>query len=287
MSRIKYYAAYVLLCLIWGSTWLFIKVGYAGLGPFNVAAIRFFVAGFLFVPLVPAFGAQWPRQRSEWLLVLFLGVVLFAGDYGFVYWTEQYLDSGLTAVLFAVYPLIMAVLAHGYIAGDRLSAQKLGGMFLALAGVAGLFATNLHIDASKIGPMVAVVLAALCGAAGTVAAKKHGHDLHPAALNAPAMLIGAVLLTLASILAGDGFHFPMALRAWGPIFYLSIAGSIVTFLIYFWLLKVWQPTTLSFISVFTPITALVLGYLVLGERPSTTSAIGAVLVLAGVAIALV
>src|SRR5262245_58415685 len=99
-------ALYVLLCLIWGSTWLVIKVGYGGLGPCNVAAVRFFVAGILLAAAIPLLGARWPRGRAEWLLVIWVGVVLFGLDYGLIYWGEQYLDSGLTAILFATLPLI-------------------------------------------------------------------------------------------------------------------------------------------------------------------------------------
>ena len=90
-------ALFALLCLIWGSTWMVIKVGYGGLGPFNVAALRFFVAGVLCVPVVPLARARWPRGSGEWRLVTFVGVVLFGFDYGLIYWSEQFIDSGLTA----------------------------------------------------------------------------------------------------------------------------------------------------------------------------------------------
>src|SRR5688500_20002796 len=88
------FAMYVLLCLIWGSTWLVIKVGYGGLGPFNVAAARFFLAGAVLVPVVPLVGARWPRGRTEWALVVWIGLVLFGADYGLIYWGEQFLESG-------------------------------------------------------------------------------------------------------------------------------------------------------------------------------------------------
>ena len=123
-------ALYALLCVIWGSTWLVIKVGYGGLGPFNVAAIRFFVAGAVFAPLVPLLGARWPRGRAEWTLVVLVGVVLFAADYGLIYWAEQSLDSGLTAILFATLPLITVALAHVYLPGDRITPRKLAGTTL-------------------------------------------------------------------------------------------------------------------------------------------------------------
>ncbi len=279
------YAAFVLLCFVWGSTWLVIKVGYGGLGPFNVAALRFFISGLLMVPLVPMLGARWPRGRNEWRLVVFVGIVLFGVDYGLIYWGEQWLDSGLTAVLFAVLPIVTALMAHVYLRGERLTISKFTGTLLAFAGVAMLFADNLQLDASKTWPMLAVIFSTVCAGASSVATKRYGNALHPAAFNAPAMLVGGACLALASVIAGDGLHAPSDLQTWGAILYLAVAGSVVTFLIFFWLLKTWSATTLSFISVFTPITALALGYIVLHERPTAWTALGAVVVLMGVVLA--
>jgi drug/metabolite transporter (DMT)-like permease len=277
---------YVLLCAIWGSTWLVIKVGYGGLGPFTVAALRFFLAGLVFVPLVPLLRARWPRGRDEWSLVVFVGVVLFAADYGLIYWSEQYLESGLTAILFATLPLVTILVAHVYLPGDRITSRKLTGTVLAFLGVVALFGENVRIDPATIGPMLAVVASALCAAVGGVAAKRHGTSLHPAALNAPAMLVGALVLLVASNAAGEEFRMPADARTWGAIVYLAVAGSVVTFLVYFTLLKTWSVTSLSFISVFTPAIALVLGFVFLDERPTWFAAVGAVLILAGVATAL-
>src|SRR5215470_17044672 len=94
-------ALYVLLCLIWGSTWMVIKVGYGGLGPFNVAALRFFLAGVLMAIVARLTRARWPRGTREWVTVAVVGLLMFAADYGLIYWSEQYIESGLTAVLFA------------------------------------------------------------------------------------------------------------------------------------------------------------------------------------------
>jgi drug/metabolite transporter (DMT)-like permease len=279
-------ALYALLCVIWGSTWLVIKVGYGGLGPFNVAAIRFFLAGAVFAPLVPLLGARWPRGRAEWMLVALVGLVLFAADYGLIYWAEQALDSGLTAILFATLPLITVALAHVYLPGDRITPRKLAGTTLAFLGVVALFGDHVRIDPGKAGPMLAVVAAALCAAIAGVASKRHGGALHPAALNAPAMIVGAVVLMAASLAAGDGFALPRDLATWAAIAYLAVAGSVITFLIYFTLLKTWSVTSLSFISVFTPAVALLLGVTLLGERLTALTIAGAVLILAGVTIAL-
>jgi drug/metabolite transporter (DMT)-like permease len=275
-------AMYALLCVIWGSTWLVIKVGYGGLGPFNVASLRFFIAGLVFVPLVRVFRARWPRGASEWLLVVFVGLVLFWLDFGLIYWGEQFLDSGLTAILFATLPLITIVIAHLYLPGDRITPRKLVGTLLAFFGVVALFGDNVRIDPSKAVPMLGIVASAVCASAAGVAGKRHGSALHPTALNAPAMLVGAVALLATSVLANDGFRLPVDAPTWGAIAYLALAGSVVTFLAYFTLLKTWSVTSLSFISVFTPAIALLLGFVFLNERPTLLAGVGAVLILVGV-----
>jgi drug/metabolite transporter (DMT)-like permease len=279
-------ALYVLLCLIWGSTWLVIKVGYGGLGPFNVAALRFLLAGVIFLPIVPLLSARWPSGRTEWLLVTWVGLVLFAADYGLIYWGEQFLDSGLTSILFALLPLVTIAFAHVYVPGDRITSRKLAGSILAFVGIVALFGDRVRLDPAGLWPMLAIVGSTVCAAAAGVATKRHGASLHPAALNAPAMLIGAGALAVVSLVVGDGLHVPRDTSTWAAIGYLAIAGSVITFLGYFTLLKTWSVTSLSFISVFTPAIALILGFVFLHERPTIANGVGGALILGGVALAL-
>lgn len=279
-------ALYILLCIIWGSTWLVIKIGYGGLGPFNVAALRFLVAGAVLAVIIPVLGTRWPNGRREWLVVTFVGVALFGADYGLIYWGEQFIDSGLTAILFATLPLFTVALAHLYIPGDRITARKLSGTLVAFAGVVALFGESLRLDVEKLGPMAAIVIATVCAAAAGVVSKRHGATLHAAALNAPAMLIGGVVLAAAALATGEAFRLPHEASTWAAIVYLAVVGSVVSFLVYFSLLKTWNVTSLSFISVFTPAIALALGFVFLDERPTLWTAAGAVLILAGVSLAL-
>ncbi len=279
-------ASYVLLCVIWGSTWLVIKIGYGGLGPFNVAALRFLLAGVMLAAMIPALGARWPRTRHEWLLICWVGIVLFGADYGLIYWGEQFLDSGLTAILFATLPLITVAFAHVYVPGDRITPRKLTGTLLAFFGVVALFGESLQLDLTRLGPMAAIIAAAVCAAAAGVASKRHGTTLHAATLNAPAMLVGSIVLGVAAIVSGEGLRLPTDAATWMAITYLAIAGSVVTFLVYFSLLKTWSVTSLSFIAVFTPAIALVLGFVFLDERPTLWTAVGALMILAGVTLAL-
>ena len=279
-------AGFVLLCIIWGSTWLVIKVGYGGLGPFNVAGIRFAIAAIVLAILVPIVGARWPRGRTEWTLVLFVGVMLFLGDYGLIYWAEQYIDSGLTAILFGTFPLLTMAFAHVYVPGERLTGRKLTGGIAASLGVVALFGDRVHVDVTNVGPMAAIIAAAACAAAANVATKRHGGAIHSAALNASTMLIGAILLLSASLLAGEGVKLPPDAAAWAAVTYLSLVGSVVAFLICFSLLRTWKATTVSFFGVFTPAIALLLGAAVLHERLSVWSLVGSVMILAGVSVAL-
>ena len=279
-------ALYVLLCVIWGSTWLVIKVGYGGLGPFNVAALRFLLAGAVLAVIIPALGAHWPRGRRQWGLVLWVGLVLFAADYGLIYWGEQFLDSGLTAILFATLPLITVAFAHVYVPGDRITPRKLAGTLLAFLGVVALFSESVRFDVTRLRPMAAIIAAAVCAAAAGVATKRHGRAMHAAALNAPAMLVGGLALSVLALATGEGLRLPADANTWAAIAYLAIVGSVIAFLVYFSLLKTWSVTSLSFISVFMPVIALALGFVFLDERPTLWTAIGAALILAGVMLAL-
>jgi len=281
---IKAPVLFVLLLAIWGSTWLVVKEGYGGLGPFNAASIRFLIAGTLSALLVPIMGVRWP-QKKEWRLVLWVGATLFAACFGLTYWGEQSLDSGVTAVLFSVVPILTAVGAHLYVPAEPLTARKLSGALAAMLGVAVLFGHSLRLNSSLAMPMLTILAGAIFAALGSLATKKHGCTLHPAALNGPSMLVGGVLLAGMSLAVGDGYRLPTAGATWGAIVYLAIAGSVVAFLIYFWLLKKWSATSASFVFLLTPALALLLGVLVRHEHPTGWSALGVVLILAGVLLA--
>jgi drug/metabolite transporter (DMT)-like permease len=278
-------ALFILLCLIWGSTWLVIKVGYGGLGPFNIAALRFLLAGLLMAALAPVLRVGWPRGREQWSVVLVVGVFLFALDYGLIYWAEQWLESGITAVLFAVMPILTAIAAHVYLPAEPLTPRRMGGALVAFLGIAALFADSIRFDVALLWPMAAIVASAGLAAAASVYAKRHAAEIHPAALNAPAMLLGALLLAAASLAAGDGLALPRDNAGWWAVAYLALLGSVVTFLIYFRLLKTWKATTMSYIAIITPVIALALGWLLRDERLTLWSLAGGVLVLAGVALA--
>ena len=276
---------YPLLCLIWGSTWLVIKVGYGGLGPFNVASLRFFLAGAMMAAAAWWTGARWPRGAREWTAVAAVALLMFAADYGLIYWAEQYIESGLTAVLFATLPLMTLFAARAYLPGEHITARKLASSVLALLGTLALFADRLRLDAAAVQPMLAVLGGAVCAAIAAVVSKRDAHDIPPETLIAPSMLLGAVVLLAASLAHGDGFRLPVDGATWAAIVYLALAGTVLAFFVYFTLLKTWSVMSLAFISVFTPAIALLLGFVFLDERPSRWTVGGSVLILVSIALA--
>jgi drug/metabolite transporter (DMT)-like permease len=278
-------AQYGLLCLIWGSTWLVIKIGYGNLGPFNVAGLRFLIASVLMAVVAQATRARWPRGRSEWTAVGVVGLLMFAGDYGLIYWAEQTIESGLTAVLFATLPLMTLAVGRAYLPGERITTKKLASSVLAVVGTAALFADRLRFDAAALRPMLAVLGAVLCAAVASVVSKRDAHDIPSATLNATAMLFGAAVLLAISMAVGDGIRLPDDALTWAAVAYLSLVGSVLAFLTYFSLLKAWSVMSLSFVSVFTPVIALLLGFVFLREPLTLVKVAGSVLILVAVALA--
>jgi drug/metabolite transporter (DMT)-like permease len=156
---------------------------------------------------------------------------------------------------------------------------------LALVGTVALFADRLQLDAAATRPMAAVLGATLCAAIASVVSKRDAHDIPSASLNATSMLMGAAILLLTGLAFGEGVRFPGDAGTWAAVAYLSLVGSVLAFLIYFSLLKTWSVMSLSFISVFTPVIALLLGFVFLGEPLTIGKIGGAVLILVAVVLA--
>src|ERR1041385_9344173 len=130
---------WLVLCGIWGSTWLFIKLGLADLPPFTFAGIRFVIACTILVLLIRIRGIQLPKARADWILLAITGILAFGLNYGLLFWGEQYISSGLAALLQATIPAFGLVFAHFHLPGERLSWSRIGGGLLGGCGVGGVF----------------------------------------------------------------------------------------------------------------------------------------------------
>src|SRR2546428_3551316 len=169
---------WLILCGIWGSTWLFIKIGLADLPPITFAGIRFVIASLILTSLVLARRAPLPRTRRDWTLIAISGVLQFALNYGLVFWGEQHISSGLAAVLQSTFPAFGLVIAHFYLPHERITAVKVAGVLLGIVGVAIMFYDQLSIvgSVSLLGS-VALVLSAVFGSYSNVLVKARGTHL--------------------------------------------------------------------------------------------------------------
>ncbi|MGH7543587.1 MAG: DMT family transporter [Gemmatimonadota bacterium] len=286
MSAGRAWGLFGLLAFIWGSTWLVIKIGLADLPPFLAAGLRFALAAAVLAVLARARGVPFPRGRREHALLLGVGMSMFWASYGIVYWAEQYIPSGLTAVLFATHPFFTLILAHLVLAAERITARKALGVAIGFLGVLLVFRGDLSLDHPRGATAAAVLLLApLASAAGNVIVKRWGTHLHAFQLSILPMAYGAAALLATSLAVEGGARIEWSPVAIGSVLYLAILGSVVAFVGYYTLLREVAVTTLNLMSYVYPVVAVVLGYLILGEVLDRLALAGAAFVLAGIAVA--
>ena len=271
---------YVLLVVIWSSTWVAIKIGLEDAPALLGAGVRFALAGVLLL------GYAALRRRplnTDRLLALILGLLPFAFCYGLVYWGEQYIPSGLTAVLFGVMPLYTAILAAALLQDEPLRARVILGVALALAGLSLAFAESLALGSEQRAALgaAAVVLSPLGAALGNIAIKRRAQQLDAIVLNGWAMLVGGVLLLAASAVTEDWGEAVWGAKAVGSIVYLAVVGSAIAFVVLTILLREMSAQASSFIALMIPFGALAFGAVLYDEAITARAIAGAALVVAG------
>src|ERR1044071_7311032 len=169
---------FLILCCIWGSTLLFIKLGLRDLPPITFAAVRFVLASSILFAIIKARRLSLPRGRGEWSLLLKTGVLAFTLNYGLVFWAEQHISSGLAAIMQATIPVFGMLIAHRYLPGERLDARKMAGVLLGIFGVGVIFSHQLGYEgASAFAGSAAIVFGAACVAWANVLVKARGAKL--------------------------------------------------------------------------------------------------------------
>ena len=276
---------WLVLCCIWGSTWLFIKLGLADLPPLTFAGIRFVIACAILFPLMRLRNIRLPRARNDWILLAVSGILSFGFNYGLVFWGEQYISSGLAALLQATLPAFGLVFAHMYLPGERLSWTKIGGVVLGVCGVGVVFSNQLQVSGTRaLAGCVALILSAMFAAYSNVLVKKFGKHLDPAVLAAGQMFFGLLLLLGVGIpLEGNPLRFHWSVMAWIALVYLAVVGSVIAFLLYYWLVQHMDVTKSMLIALVTPVVAVLLGMIVLDEQISWRTLAGGAMIMAGIA----
>lgn len=278
------FGLYALLVIIWSSTWVGIKIGLEDAPALLGAGVRFALAGIVLLVIA---AAQRRSLRTDWLLAGVLALAPFAFAYGLVYWGEQYVPSGLAAVLFGVLPLYTALLGAVLLPDEPLRAPLLVGVLIAIAGLALAFLESVELGAAEKAALgaSALALSPLGAALGGIAQKLRAAELDAVVLNGWGMLGGGLLLLAVSALSENWGEFVWSAESVGSILYLALFGSAIAFVTLTVLLRHISAMAMSFLAMVLPFGALVFGAALYEEAITARALGGAALVAAGLLIA--
>jgi drug/metabolite transporter (DMT)-like permease len=282
-ERLRVWIGFSVVSMVWGSTWLAIKIGLATVPPLIAAGVRFAVASLLLGIIVYLRRVPVPFTSDARKVYLSLGILSISIPFALAYWGQQFIPTGLSSVLFAAYPFWVTVFAHFLLQGERLSLFKIAGVVSGFLGVCIIFWGDVEwTDPRSVEGMVAVVVSCVLQAFSLVLVKKYGQPISPLVMNLAGMLIGTFVLLGAGFVSESGVPIVWTGPALLSVLYLATVGSVLAFVTYYWLLKRIAAVYLSLTSFINPIVAVILGAVVLGERLPPSVFGGAALVLLGI-----
>jgi drug/metabolite transporter (DMT)-like permease len=271
--------------LIWGSTWYFIKISLnAGVPPFFGVGFRFFLSGLLFFLIIFFRKESIPFNKQAIKLYLSFGLLNFALSYGITYWATQYVYSSISSILWGLFPLFTSVMAHFMLSGDdneKLTSNKLKALFLGFIGMV-FIGSNQSIDLQSQSFLAIMVLvgAIIIAAWPSVLYKKYNDVVGPYQMNAVCqVLTGVIMLSLSSLLKEDLAQIVWTDQLLFASAYLVLFGGVISWGIYFWLYQYLSVTQVTYVAIFPPIVAIILGWIFLNEVLSAKEIIGTIFIL--------
>ncbi len=278
--------AFAIIYFVWGSTFLAIRVGVREVPPFLLAAMRFLVAGLVLYGWMVARGERSPSRR-QWMSVSLIAVLIFVLDYGLLFWAEQRVPSGIAAVMMAAIPVFMALSEIIFLRTQRLTLRLAVALLIGIAGVAVLVSRSLNLGGAPVDKVgaVALIVAAMSWSVSSALTRKLPLPASKVMSSGAQMLAGGVFLALAAAALGEfrNFHPSAVSRgAWFSLLYLIVAGSIIGFTAYVWLIHHESPTKVGTYAYVNPVVAVLLGYFLGGEALGLRTILGTLFVLISV-----
>jgi|SRR5258706_5849458 drug/metabolite transporter (DMT)-like permease len=282
----KTLVAFAIIYFVWGSTFLAIRIGVHEVPPLLLAAMRFLVAGLVLYGWMIARGERSPSGR-QWASASLLAVLIFVFDYGLLFWAERRVPSGIAAVMMATIPAFMALSEIIFLRTQRLTVRLGTALLIGIAGVAVLMSCSLNLGGAPIDRLgaVALIVASMNWSAGSALTRKLPLPASKVMSSGAQMLAGGVFLTLAAAAFGEfrNFHPGTVSRAaWFSLLYLIVAGSIIGFTAYVWLIHHQSPTKVGTYAYVNPVVAVLVGYFLGGEALGMRTILGTLFVLVSV-----
>jgi len=279
--------SFIFLCIVWGTTWIAIKVSLEGLTPFIGASTRFIIALVFLALYLRWQGISLHIKRQHIAPLLVSGFLMYMFDYGLIYWGEQYLSAGITSIFFATFVLFTALWANFLFKNEQFHLHKFFGLIIGFLGIVIVFYDQLLItNFSKMVILgtLAIIIGAAGGAMSVVIVKKYLHQVNPIPLSFYQMLLGVIFLASFGLLGEDLSQIQFTSRVIIAVLYLGAVGSALAFGIYYWLLQKMSAVTLSLIIYITPIVAVICDFFFYGEKLHARAFIGMGVIFAGIAI---
>ena len=282
--RITRIIVWLILCLIWGTTWIFIKIGLNDLPPISFASARFVLSALIVFLIIRAQKIPLPTSGSQWALIALTGILQFSFNYSSVFWSEQHITSGLAAVLQATITLFGLVLAWIFLPNEKITSRKIIAVLLGVVGVAVIFIDQLKVENwLAFAGCVGIVVGSYCAAQASILVKAKASNIHPASLVFGQMVCGLPLILLYSFLfEGNPLTFHWTWMAVICVLYLTLFGTIAAFWLYYWLLSRIESTKAMMISLVTPLIAVVIGAVTIGERLPPQTFLGGIMIIASI-----
>jgi drug/metabolite transporter (DMT)-like permease len=280
--------AFAIIYFVWGSTFLAIRVGVHEVPPLLFAAMRFLVAGLVLFCWMIAKGERSPTRR-QWMSVVLLAFLIFVVDYGLLFWAEQRVPSGIAAVMMATIPVFIALSEILFLRTQRLTVRLTFALLIGIGGVAVLTSHALNLGDAPLDRVgaVALIIGSLSWSIASVLTRKLSLPSSKVMSSGAQMLAGGVLLAFTAAAFGEfrNFHPSAVSRgAWFSLLYLIVAGSIIGFTAYVWLIHHESPTKVGTYAYVNPVVAVLVGYLLGGEAIGLRTILGTMFVLISVVV---
>jgi drug/metabolite transporter (DMT)-like permease len=278
--------AFAIIYIVWGTTYLAIRIGVREFPPFLMAAMRFLIAGIILYVWTIAHGERQPSAR-QWMGISIVAFLFFGMDYGLVFWAEQRVPSGLTAVMMATIPVFIALAEIILLRTQKLTARLSLALLIGIGGVAVLMSRSLNLSGAPIDKRgaLALLVGSTCWSLGTVLTRKVALPAGKVMSSGAQMLTGGFFLLLIASALGEihDFHpWSISREAWLALVYLIVAGSLIAFTAYVWLIHHESPTKIGTYAYVNPVVAVLVGYFLGGEALGMRTVLGTLCVLASV-----